>query len=57
MIEPGDIVTALLPGARETKRRPAVVISTPASHAARPDLILALITGRVEKADTELDCV
>ena len=57
MIEPGDVITALLPGVSETKRRPAVVISTPAYHAARPDVILALITGRVEKADTDFDCV
>ncbi len=57
MIEPGDVITAFLPGISETKRRPAVVISTPAYHAARPDVLLALITGRVEKADTAFDCV
>ena len=57
MIEPGNIVTALLPGARETKRRPAVVVSTPDYHLARPDAILAIITSRVEDADTDFDCV
>lgn len=57
MIEAGDVVVALLPGAREVKRRPAVVISTPDYQAVRPDLILAIITSRVEDADTAFDCV
>ena len=57
MIEPGDVVTALLPGVSETKHRPASVVSTAAYHARRPDVLLALITGRVEKADSEFDCV
>ena len=57
MIEPGDVVTALLPGVSETKRRPAVVVSTPAYHAERPDVLLALITSRVEDADSSFDCV
>jgi mRNA interferase MazF len=55
MIEAGDVVTALLPGVSETKRRPAVVISTSAYHEARPDALLALITSRIEKADTAFD--
>lgn len=57
MIEPGDVVVALLPGAREAKRRPAVVVSTPDYHRARPDVILAIITSRVEDATTDFDCV
>ena len=57
MIEPGDVVTALLPGVSETKRRPAVVVSTPAYHQARPDLLLALITTQVQDATTEFDAV
>ena len=57
MIKPGDVVRALLPGVSETKRRPAIVISTAEYHAKRPDVLLALITGRVEKADTIFDCV
>jgi hypothetical protein len=57
MIEAGDVVTALLPGARQTKRRPAIVVSTPDYHAARPDVLLAIITSRVEDADTAFDCV
>ena len=57
MIRPGDVVVALLPGARETKRRPAIVVSVPDYHLARPDVILAIITSRVEDADTAFDCV
>ena len=55
MIEPGDVVTAYLPGVSETKRRPAVVISTVAYNKARPDVLLALITSQIEKADNEFD--
>ena len=57
MIEPGDVVTAYLPGASETKRRPPVVVSTLAYHAARPDVLLALITSQVQDANTEFDAV
>lgn len=57
MIESGDVVRALLPGVSETKHRPAIVISTEAYHQGRPDVLLALVTGQVEKADTAFDCV
>ena len=55
--EPGDVVRAYLPGVSETKHRPAIVISTAAYQSKRPDVLLALITGRVEKAGTAFDCV
>ena len=57
MIETGDVVVSFLPGARRDKRRPAIVVSKRAYHDARPDLILAIITSRVESATTEFDCV
>ena len=57
MIEAGDVVVAFLPGARESKRRPAIVVSTRDYHNERPDVILAIITSRVEDANTEFDCV
>jgi len=56
MIEAGDVIAAFLPGARETKRRPAIVVSTPEYHKKRPDLIVAIITSRVEDANTVFDC-
>ena len=57
MIEPGDVVVAFLPGARAAKRRPAIIVSKNDYHTARPDVILAIITSRVEDADTAFDCV
>lgn len=57
MIEPGDVIVSFLPGARQAKRRPAIVISNGNYHAARPDVILAIITSHVEDADTAFDCV
>jgi mRNA-degrading endonuclease toxin of MazEF toxin-antitoxin module len=57
MIEPGDVVVSFLPGARESKRRPAIVISAPDYYARRPDVILVIITSRVETANTDFDCV
>lgn len=57
MIEAGTVVTAFLPGARESKRRPAIVVSSREYHAQRPDVLLAIITGRVEDATASTDCV
>lgn len=55
MIEAGAVVTAYLPGVSQAKRRPAVVISTAEYHNARPDVLLALITSQIEKANTVFD--
>lgn len=41
---PGDIVTVDFPGVTGIKRRPAVVLSSAAYHASRPDTIVGLIT-------------
>lgn len=57
MVETGDVVVSYLPGARQSKRRPAIVVSAPDYHAQRPDLLLAIITSRVEDATTAFDCV
>ncbi len=50
MANPGDVVTVDFPGATGVKRRPAVVVSTTAYHAARPDVILGLLTSQAAKA-------
>lgn len=42
----GEIVIAAFPGARITKTRPAVVLSTAVYQRYRPDVILGLITTR-----------
>ncbi|MDJ0725429.1 MAG: type II toxin-antitoxin system PemK/MazF family toxin [Prochloraceae cyanobacterium] len=43
---PGDVVTVDFPGVTGIKRRPALVISSAAYHASRPDTIVGLITTR-----------
>lgn len=44
----GDVVTVDFPGAMGTKRRPAVVLSSEAYHANRPDVIVGLITSQTK---------
>ena len=46
MFDPGDVVVLDFPGVMGVKRRPAVVVSSSAYHAARPDVIVGLITSR-----------
>lgn len=55
MIGLGDIVVVEFPGARATKRRPAIVLSTATYHASRPDVILGLLTSRVRDATAPTD--
>lgn len=55
MADPGDVVTVSFPGVAATKRRPAVVVSTPAYHTVRPDVILGLLTTQVGKASMTTD--
>lgn len=53
---PGDIVIAAFPGARVTKARPAVVLSTAEYQRHRPDLILGLVTTRLGHPLCPTDC-
>ena len=46
MFDAGDVVTIDFPGVTGIKRRPAVVLSSAIYHAARPDLVVGLITSR-----------
>lgn len=55
MAEPGDVVTVNFPGALGVKRRPAVVVSTGTYHKTRPDVILGLLTSRVDGATAPTD--
>src|SRR5713101_5989112 len=50
MPDPGDVVWLEFPGAVVTKRRPAVVLSSNEYHAARPDVIVGLITSQIAKS-------
>lgn len=56
-VQPGDVVVADFPGVAETKRRPALVVSSAAYHQARPDAILAMLTGQVTTATQITDYV
>ena len=49
IFEFGDIVLVPFPFTNQTatKRRPAVVVSTPSFHMRRPDLILMAVTSQV----------
>ena len=49
MLRPGDVVVVDFPGVVETKRRPAVVISTDEYHKHRPDVIVGMFTTRRAK--------
>lgn len=51
----GEIVVVDFPGVTGTKRRPAVVLSSPTYHAARPDVILGIVTTQVASSDTVTD--
>ena len=57
MIEAGDVVVVLFIGARESKRRPAIVLSSRPYNDQRSDLILALVTSDIELASTPFDVV
>jgi mRNA interferase MazF len=56
-LDPGEVVLVNFPGAEGIKRRPAIVISSPTYHAARPDLILGLVTTQISAATGPTDCL
>ena len=51
----GEIVIVDFPGVTGTKRRPAVVLSSPIYHTERPDVILGIITSQTASANTVTD--
>lgn len=57
MLQPGDVVSVDFPGAAQTKRRPALVVSTDVYHAATPDAVLAVLTTNVAAAVLPTDYV
>jgi mRNA interferase MazF len=56
-VNPGDVVWIDFPGVVQAKRRPAVVLSSPTYHAARPDVIVGLITSQTSKASSPTDFI
>jgi mRNA interferase MazF len=57
MADAGDVVLLEFPGAVMTKRRPAVVVSSAEYHAARPDVVVGLVTSQIAKAGGPTDHV
>ena len=57
MSSPGTVVSVLFPGAHQSKRRPAVVVSTDTYQATRPDVVVALLTTNVANATGPTDYV
>ena len=56
-IRPGDIAVVEFAGAWETKRRPVVVVSSARYHQHRPDIIVGVLTSRVDAATAPTDYV
>jgi PemK-like, MazF-like toxin of type II toxin-antitoxin system len=48
-LTPGDVVVGMLPGALETKVRPAVVIASGTYLVERPDVLLGILTTRLPR--------
>lgn len=55
MPTPGAVVLVDFPGVQGVKRRPAVVVSSDAYHAQRPDVIVALLTTNLKAATATTD--
>jgi mRNA interferase MazF len=53
----GDVVWIEFPGVVQTKRRPAVVLSSPGYHATRPDLIVGLVRSQTASATSPTDFI
>jgi mRNA interferase MazF len=54
-MKPGDVLWIEFPGVVQTKRRPAVVLSTAAYHLHRPDVIVGLVTSQTAKSTSPTD--
>jgi mRNA interferase MazF len=51
----GDVVWVEFPGVVQTKRRPAVVLSSTTYHSTRPDIIVGLVTSQTTKSNAPTD--
>jgi len=56
-LKPGDIIVATLPGAVETKIRPAVVIASDTYLVERPDVIVGILTTKIPATLASTDYV
>lgn len=51
----GDVVWIDFPGVVQTKRRPAVILTSATYHSTRPDVIVGLVTSQISKATAPTD--
>jgi len=51
----GDVVWIEFPGVVQTKRRPAVILSSATYHVSRPDVIVGLVTSQTSKSLSPTD--
>ncbi len=51
----GEVIWIEFPGVVQTKRRPAVILSSATYHANRPDIIVGLVTSQTTKANSPTD--
>jgi len=56
-MNPRDVVWIAFPGVVQTKRRPAVVLSSSTYHSNRPDIIIGLITSQTSKSTSPTDYI
>ncbi len=56
-LDAGDVVLVAFRGARETKSRPVVVLSSALYHQHRPDVLLGLLTTQTTAAVTPTDYI
>src|SRR5262249_14262333 len=54
-LEPGDVVILSFPGIKQTKVRPAVIVSSRMYNRVRPDIILGLVTSQIDAAVAPTD--
>ncbi|MCC6423677.1 MAG: type II toxin-antitoxin system PemK/MazF family toxin [Phycisphaerales bacterium] len=54
-MNPGEVIWIDFPGVVQTKRRPAVILSSTSYHSTRPDVIVGLITSQLAKATAPTD--
>ncbi len=56
-MKPGDVVVGMLPGAVETKIRPAVVIASETYLVERPDVVVGILTTKIPAALASTDYI
>jgi mRNA interferase MazF len=56
-LRPGDVIVGMLPGALETKARPAVVIASETYLVERPDVVVGILTTKAPTSPASTDYV